>query len=95
MFLDRFVEDPDHTEFAWLVTRTMWGDLQDSITPDLVVSAEELSRSLRRRLAQAHPSTVRFVALVSRLSLKDPYAPDLNEALNRREDERVLEPVPA
>ena len=62
MFLDRFVEDPDHTEFAWLVTRCLWGDLQDALTPDLVVGAEELSRSLRRRLAQAHPSTVRFVA---------------------------------
>ena len=95
MFLDRFVEDPDHTEFAWLVTRCLWGDLQDSLTPDLVVSAEELSRSLRRRLSQAHPSTVRFVALVSRLSLRDPYAPDLNEALTGREAERVLEPAPA
>jgi hypothetical protein len=59
------------------------------------VSAEELSRSLRRRLSQAHPGTVRFVALVSRLSIKDPYAPDLNEALTGREAHRVLEPAPA
>jgi hypothetical protein len=83
MFLDRFVDDPDHTEFAWLVTRAMWGDYQDKQSPELVAAAEELSRSLRRRLAQAHPGTARFVALVSRLSMHEPYAPDLNVALKK------------
>lgn len=86
MFLDRFVEDPDHTELAWLVTRALWGDLQDDLTPDLATAAEELSRSLRRRLASAHPATVRAVSLVSRLSLRDPFAPDLNLALKERPD---------
>src|SRR5581483_9373380 len=27
MYLDRFVDDPEHTELAWLVTRALWGDL--------------------------------------------------------------------
>lgn len=76
MFVDRFIEDPDHTEFAWLVTRCLWGDLQQDIGPDVAAAAEELSRSLRSRLAQAQPSTVRAVALVSRLSLRHPYAPE-------------------
>jgi cbb3-type cytochrome oxidase subunit 3 len=76
MFLDRFIEDPDHTEFAWLVTRALWGDLQYDITPEMATAAEELSRSLRSRLGQAQPSTVRAVAMVSRLSLRNPYAPE-------------------
>jgi hypothetical protein len=95
MFLDRFADDPDHTELAWLVTRALWGDLQHDLTPELATAADELSRSLRRRLASAHPATVRAVALVSRLSLRDPFAPDLNLALKERprdeekEDSRV------
>jgi hypothetical protein len=48
----------------------------------LAVAAEELSRSLRRRLASAQPATVRFVAAVSRLSLRNPFAPDLNATLS-------------
>jgi hypothetical protein len=94
MFLDRFAEDDEHTEFAWLVTRSLWGDLQDDITPDLADAAEELSRSLRRRLAQSQPSTVRLVAAISRASLRDPYAPltDLTRK-NGSHDQRALQPA--
>jgi hypothetical protein len=92
MFVDRFVDDADHTEFAWLVTRALWGDMQEELTPDVVAAAEELSRSLRRRLAQTQPATVRFVALVSRLSLRRPYAPELDVAL-RKEADHALVPV--
>ena len=103
MYLDRFVEDPEHTEFAWLVTRCLWGDLQATLTSspegpgtqrgavklrgpsgdDLATMAEELSRALRRRLAQAHPAPVRAIALVSRLSLRRPYAPELTRFLRK------------
>jgi TgpA N-terminal domain/Transglutaminase-like superfamily len=76
-FLDRFAPDAEHTELAWLVTRALWGDLQGSLTPELATMAEELSRALRRRLAQAHPAPVRSIGLVSRLSLRHPYAPEL------------------
>jgi hypothetical protein len=76
MFLDRFPEDPEHTELAWLTTRALWGDLADELTPELAATAEELSRALRRRLAQAQPATLRAVALVSRLSLRASYAPE-------------------
>lgn len=82
MYVERFVQDDEHTELAWLVTRVLWGDLQDDASLELAVAAEELSRSLRRRLGSAQPATVRFVAAVSRLSLRNPFAPDLNAALS-------------
>ena len=75
MFLDRFVEDDDHTELAWLVTRVLWGDLRDGVDDAAASRAEELSRSLKRRLAQSQPATLRGVAAVSRLSLRHPFAP--------------------
>lgn len=82
MYVERFVTDDEHTELAWLVTRVLWGDLQDDASLELAVAAEELSRSLRRRVGGAQPATVRFVAAVSRLSLRNPFAPDLNAALS-------------
>lgn len=75
MFLDRVIEDEEHTQFAWLVTRSLWGDLQGSVSEQDGLAAEEMSKSLRKRLGQAHNSTLRFVAAVSRLSLRHPYAP--------------------
>lgn len=73
MLLDRFPEDEEHAELAWLVTRALWGDLQQQTTDQLATDAEELSRSLRRRALQAQPITVRIVAALSRLSLRHPY----------------------
>jgi hypothetical protein len=72
-FTTRFVPDDDHTEFAWLVTRGLWGDLQNAITPELARRANEYSSRLRTRLSQAHPITVRAVALFSRRSLRAGY----------------------
>ncbi len=84
-FLERFVDDPEHTELAWLVTRALWGDLRDECTHELAGAAEELSRALRRRLSQAQPASMRFVATVSRISTRDPFAPgtDLTSAAAR------------
>lgn len=76
-YLSKVVSDEEHRELAWLVTRTLFGDLSDKITDAEVLAAEELSRSLRRRLSEAQPFTIRGVALVSRLSLRNPYAPEL------------------
>jgi len=80
LFLQRVAPDPEHAELAWLVTRALWGDLQDHLTVDAALRAEELSRSLRRRLAGAQPATLRLVAVLSRLSLRDPYAPEPSRA---------------
>src|SRR5204862_6659347 len=75
MYLDRFVEDPEHTELAWLVTRALWGDLPDSLTPELATMAEELPRAMRRRLAQAHPAPVRPTGMAWASSPAPPHAP--------------------
>lgn len=77
MFLDRVVPDGDHVELAWLATRTLWGDLRGDISEEDAAAAEELSRALRKRLAQAHPWSLRAIAAVSRLSLRHPYAASL------------------
>jgi hypothetical protein len=76
MFTERIVDDDEHTELAWLTTRLLWGDLQDSDDPMYATIAEELSRSLRRRLGATQPFAVRFVASLSRLSLRHPYLTD-------------------
>jgi hypothetical protein len=84
MFLERFVDDAEHAELAWLTTRSIWGDLRGSVTDDHAAAAEELSRALRQRLSSAQPATMRFVAAVSRLSLKEPYAPETDLTRKRR-----------
>jgi hypothetical protein len=96
MFLSRFPDDDEHAELAWLVTRALFGDLQEELTIDHAVAAEELSRAMRRRLGQAHPATVRMIAALSRLSLRHPYAPGL-AVPTRRERRRhaVAAPAPA
>lgn len=77
MFLGRFVPDQEHGQLAWLVTRALWGDLKGQVTPEMSADAKELGRSLRRRLGQAQPFTVRLVAFFSRLSLREPYDPGI------------------
>lgn len=92
MFLERVIPDDEHAELAWLVTRSLWGDLRGEVESDDALAAEELSRSLRRRLGQAQPSTLRFVAALSRLSVRHPYAPDLDavaRTIGHEGDERV------
>jgi hypothetical protein len=85
MFLDRFGEDAEHTELAWLVTRALWGDMQHELHASHAAAANELSRALRRRLSQAQPATVRAISAVSRLSLRHPFAPDLDRLLRGKE----------
>ena len=74
MLLRRFPRDEEHNQFAWLVTRALWGDLREDVTEEMAADAEELSRALRRRLADAHPMTVRMVAALSRRSVRSPYS---------------------
>jgi hypothetical protein len=82
LFLSRFSPDEEHVEFAWLVTRTLWGDLKSGLTVDDAVAAEALSAALRQRLSRAHPWTLRTVASLSRLSIRHPYAPHLGDVMN-------------
>ena len=69
--------DDEHTDFAWLVARTLYGDLAESAGPDEVQAAEELAASVRRRLYRAQPVQSRLFARLSRASLLTPYEPGM------------------
>lgn len=84
MYLDRVTEDREHTELAWLVTRVLWGDLQDVVADQEALAAEELSRSVIKRLKWAHSYTLRMIASVSRVSLRRQYAPRLETKTRRK-----------
>lgn len=72
-FLGSVDEDPEHRELAWLVTRTMWGDLRRDVRLEDAEAAEDMAQSVRRRLRAAQPALTRLIALGSRASLRDPY----------------------
>jgi hypothetical protein len=74
-YLFQVAHDDEHAELAWLTTRALYGDLRDEVTEAHVVLAEEMSRSVRRRLMRAQPLQSQFLALVSRASLRTPYEP--------------------
>lgn len=74
-FLFLVASDDEHAELAWLTVRALYGDLADSVGPDDVAAAEEMSRSVQRRLLKAQPLQSQFVARVSRASLRAPYEP--------------------
>lgn len=76
-FLAKLQVDREHTELAWLVARGLYGDLHDSLTDVDVRNATEMSASLRRRLARAQPLQSRFVAAVSRTSLRRPHSTEM------------------
>jgi hypothetical protein len=76
-FLAKLQEDREHTELAWLVARGLYGDLHDSLTDVDVRNAEDMSASLRRRLARAQPLQSRFIAAVSRTSLRRPHSTEM------------------
>lgn len=72
-FLSATVQDDEHEELAWLVTRGLWGDLTRDLRDDDATAAEALSASLRRRLLGAQPVPARIAAALSKASLRSPY----------------------
>jgi hypothetical protein len=70
-------EDEEHAELAWLVTRTLWGDLRADLTEQDAQTARELSTSVSRRLTKAQPETARLLAAVSRASLRHPHSEEI------------------
>ena len=75
--LDRVDDDAEHRELAWLVTRTLWGDLQRDIRASDVDAAEVMARSVTRRLRSAQPALARLAAMASRASLRNPWTDEL------------------
>ncbi len=80
-FADAVRPDDEHRELAWLVTRAVWGDLADSVGDEEVEAVRVMSQSVARRLVGAQPGSARLVAAASRASLRQPYAPELLEAI--------------
>jgi hypothetical protein len=76
-FLALIEPDAEHAELAWLVTRSLWGDLQRGVLPEDARLAREMARSIDKRLAQAQPGVTRLIAFGSRTSLRAPYTTDI------------------
>jgi hypothetical protein len=74
-YLFQVAHDDEHAELAWLTTRVLYGDLMETVSEQDVIRAEEMSRSVRRRLMRAQPVQSQFLAAVSRASLRAPYEP--------------------
>ena len=72
--------DEEHWELAWLVTRALWGDLARDVRIEDVEAAEEMARSVRRRVARAQRVTARAGAAAARTSLRNPWTTDIPNA---------------
>jgi hypothetical protein len=93
--VDRVAEDAEHRELAWLVTRALWGDLGRDLQQADVDAAEEMSRSVAKRLRQAQPGFSRIGAVASRASLTDPWTRELPTLWRRRRHGRLVPVVAA
>ncbi|MEY2425969.1 MAG: hypothetical protein QOI61_1541, partial [Actinomycetota bacterium] len=76
-FLNYVVEDDEHEEFAWLVTKALYGELYEESGPTDVAAARELADSLRARLIKAQPLQTRVLSYLTRLSLQQPYSTEV------------------
>jgi len=76
-YLDRVEPDDDHQELAWLVSRTMYGDLATVASAEDAAIAEELSASLQARLRAGQPTQVRLLAVVTQASMRAPYTEEV------------------
>jgi hypothetical protein len=86
----RHVEpDAEHRELAWLVSRTLWGDLTRDVQPGDVEAAETMSRSVGRRLRSAQPGLSRLAAVASRASLSNPWTDELPTLWKPRRSRRA------
>lgn len=92
-FLGSIADDAEHRQLAWLVTRALWGDLTRDLRPQDAEAAEDMARSVARRVRRAQPAIARAIAFGSRASLRDPYTdrvPNLWPARRARDVRRSL-----
>ena len=89
-YLDHLTEDDEHQELAWLVTRSLYGDMAGLTSADDAEAARLMSGSLRRRLAGAQPVQSRVLAFLSRNSLREPFNQEIpRQPLARRPRSRA------
>jgi len=83
-FLDALEPDEDHTQLAWAVTRSLWGDLKRDLRDEDVETIEQWARSLYRRFNAGQPYLMRTLAFGSRVSLRDPWSREMPNLYYRR-----------
>jgi transglutaminase superfamily protein len=94
-FLDYIEPDKEHRELAWLVTRSLYGDIRgEQLTPEHAQVAEEFAASVRRRVFRAQSLTTKLLSLTARTSLRDPYSAEVPNLWWPAERRRML-PLPA
>ena len=76
-FLRRVVDDEEHAELAWLVTRVLYGDRALVAGAEEADDARDLADSLRRRMSRAQPFQTRTLAVLSRASLSAPLSEEM------------------
>jgi hypothetical protein len=76
-FLDRVDDDAEHAELAWLVTRALWGDLQRGVRAGDAEAAQEMAKSVAKRMFRAQPVVARLIAFGSRVSLREPFSDEI------------------
>ena len=76
-YLFKVRDDAEHRELAWLASRAIFGDMIETVTDEDALVAEELSTSVRRRLAAGQSLQVRLLAYVSRASIDQPYTEEI------------------
>ncbi len=69
--------DEEHDELAWLVTRALWGDLGRDLRREDAEAAEDLARSVTKRLRRAQGGMTMLLAFGARASLRDPYSSEM------------------
>lgn len=76
-FARAFDADAEQSELAWLVTRSLWGDLARDVRPEDAEMAEALAQSVEKRIDAAQPLYQRILATTSRASLRETWTPAL------------------
>jgi transglutaminase-like putative cysteine protease len=76
-YLYEVKDDVEHAELSWLVARSLYGDLKETVAIEQVRDAEAMAASLRRRLRQAQPVLSQLGAMISRASITQPYSPEV------------------
>jgi hypothetical protein len=83
-FLDHFLDDGEHRELAWLVTRGLWGDLRRDLREDDAETAERLAASVSARTRQAQSLLDVVMAAIARTSLREPYTDEIPNTWPKR-----------
>jgi transglutaminase-like putative cysteine protease len=73
-------DDREHRELGWLVTRAIWGDLTRDLRVEDAEAAQEMARSVQRRIDREQSGLNRVLAWTSRASLRDPWTAEIPNA---------------